>query len=200
DVIDRDGESARQYAGVIAGVAKEGGLPAFDAESVAALVEHGARMCGQRDKLTARMSRVSDVAREAAFLAQGRGATVVVRTDVLEAVKRRKRRASLPARRFREMVRQGTLRVCTRGTEIGQVNGLAVIGAGPITYGFPQRITATIGPGEVGVINIEREAELSGSIHTKGFYILSGLLRYLLRTDHPLTFDASIAFEQSYGG
>ncbi|MEZ6209881.1 MAG: ATP-binding protein [Phycisphaerales bacterium] len=200
DVIDRDGESARQYAGVIAGVAKEGGLPAFDAESVAALVEHGARMGGQRDKLTARMSRVSDVAREAAFLAQGRGATVVVRTDVLEAVKRRKRRASLPARRFREMVRKGTLQVCTRGTEIGQVNGLAVIGAGPITYGFPQRITATIGPGEVGVINIEREAELSGSIHTKGFYILSGLLRYLLRTDHPLTFDASIAFEQSYGG
>ena len=66
-------------------------------------------------------------------------------------------------------------------------------------YGFPARITATIGPGSAGVINIEREAALSGAIHTKGFYILSGLLRYLLRTDHPLAFDASVAFEQSYG-
>lgn len=175
-------------------------MPAFDAGAVAAIVEHGARICAQAAKLTARMSRVSDVAREAAFLAGQRGAVMVVRDDVLEAVRRRKKRASLPARRFREMVGQGTIQVRLTGLEIGQVNGLAVIGAGPITYGFPQRITATIGPGEVGVINIEREAELSGAIHTKGFYILSGLLRYLLRTDHPLTFDASIAFEQSYGG
>lgn len=200
DVIERDSHSASQYAGVIAGVARQGGLPAFDAPAVAALIEHGARVCAQRNKLTARMSRVSDVAREAAYLAQKRGANVVTREDTLEAVRRRKKRAGLPARRFRELVRDGTLRVETRGAEIGQVNGLAVIGAGPITYGFPQRITATIGPGEIGVINIEREAELSGSIHTKGFYILSGLLRHLLRTDHPLTFDASIAFEQSYGG
>lgn len=200
DVIERDAGSVKQYAGVIAGVVRQGELPAFDVNAVAALIEHGARISAQRDKLTARMSRVSDVAREAAFLAQKRGATVVTREDTLDAIRRRKKRASLPARRFREMVRDGTIRVATRGMEIGQVNGLAVIGAGPITYGFPQRITATIGPGEVGVINIEREAELSGSIHTKGFYILSGLLRHLLRTDHPLTFDASIAFEQSYGG
>jgi predicted ATP-dependent protease len=75
-----------------------------------------------------------------------------------------------------------------------------VVQRGPLTFGFPARITATIGPGTAGVINIEREAELSGAIHTKGFYILGGLLRYLLQTDHPLAFDASIAFEQSYGG
>lgn len=200
DVIEREERSIAQYAGVIAGVLKEGDLPALDAGAVAALVEHGARICAREGKLTARMGQVSDVAREAAFVAQKRGVVVVSREDVLDAVRRRKKRASLPALRFREMVRKGTLRVHTRGSEIGQVNGLAVIGAGPITYGFPQRITGTIGPGEVGVINIEREAELSGSIHTKGFYILSGLLRYLLRTDHPLTFDASIAFEQSYGG
>jgi len=83
---------------------------------------------------------------------------------------------------------------------VGEVNGLAVMQAGPLTYGFPTRITATIGPGSAGTINIERESNLSGAIHTKGFYILSGLLRYLLRTEHPLTFSASIAFEQSYGG
>jgi predicted ATP-dependent protease len=98
------------------------------------------------------------------------------------------------------MVASGMIRIQTHGREVGQVNGLAVLQAGPLTYGFPARITATIGPGSAGVINIEREADLSGAIHTKGFYILGGLLRYLLRTVHPLAFDASVAFEQSYGG
>jgi ATP-dependent Lon protease len=97
-------------------------------------------------------------------------------------------------------VAKGTLNIHTRGSEVGQINGLAVMQAGPMTYGFPSRITATIGPGTAGVINIERESALSGAIHTKGFYILGGLLRTLLKADHPLAFDASIAFEQSYGG
>ena len=88
----------------------------------------------------------------------------------------------------------------TSGTETGQINGLAVVSTGALTYGFPQRITATIGPGNAGVVDIEGEAELSGAIHTKGFHILGGLLRQLLRTRHPLAFSASIAFEQSYGG
>jgi ATP-dependent Lon protease len=83
---------------------------------------------------------------------------------------------------------------------VGQINGLAVSHAGTLTYSFPTRITATIGPGTAGAINIEREADLSGAIHTKGFYILGGLLRFLLRPSHPLAFSASIAFEQSYGG
>ena len=84
--------------------------------------------------------------------------------------------------------------------EGGQVNGLAVSHAGSLTYGFPTRITVTIGPGTAGAINIEREADLSGAIHTKNFYILGGLLRFLLRSSPPLAFSASIAFEQSYGG
>ena len=81
-----------------------------------------------------------------------------------------------------------------------KINGLAVISAGPLSYGFPARITSTIGPGRAGIIDIEGAASLSGSIHTKGFQILGGLLRHLLQTDHPLAFSASIAFEQSYGG
>ena len=117
-----------------------------------------------------------------------------------EAIRRGRRRADLPARRFRQMIAEGRIGIRTTGTEIGQVNGLAVVTAGPLTYGFPQRITATVGPGSAGVVDIEREAELSGAIHTKGFYILGGLLRNLLKTDHPLAFSASVAFEQSYGG
>ena len=83
---------------------------------------------------------------------------------------------------------------------MGQINGLATTMAGQLTYGFPSRITATVGPGAQGAINIEGEAHLSGAIHTKAFHIVGGCLRTLLPTTHPLSFDASIAFEQSYGG
>ena len=119
---------------------------------------------------------------------------------VQDATQRRTHRADLPARHFRTLVAEGPFRIQTRGAEVGQVNGLAVSHAGSLTYGFPTRITATISPGTAGAINIEREADLSGAIHTQGFYILGGLLRFLLRSSHPLAFSASMAFEQSYGG
>ena len=120
--------------------------------------------------------------------------------DVREVVRRTKQRANLPSRRFIEMVENGTIRIQTSGKVVGQINGLAVIQSGPLTYGFPARITATIGPGTAGLINIEGSARMSGAIHTKGFHILGGLLRHLLQTNHPLSFSASLAFEQSYGG
>ncbi|MFQ5415349.1 MAG: Lon protease family protein, partial [Phycisphaerae bacterium] len=195
----RDDTGAAQYAGVLARIAREEGLGPFDRGAVAALVEHGARIASRNGKLTARFGRIADVAREGAFIARRRRARAVGAADVDEAVRRAKRRANLPSRRFRELVADGTIRVETVGSVVGQINGLAVLQAGPMVYGFPTRITATIGPGTAGVINIDREAALSGAIHTKGFYILGGLLRYLLRTDHPLAFDASVAFEQSYG-
>jgi predicted ATP-dependent protease len=199
-VIPRNPEGLQAYAGVVARIARDEGLPGFDRTAVAALCEHGARIAAQRDKLTARFGRLADMAREAAFVAGKRNAASVAREDVEEAVRRNKRRAALPSRHFAELIADGTVRIATRGTAVGQINGLAVMHAGPLSYGFPTRITATIGPGTAGAINIEREAELSGAIHTKGFYILGGLLRNLLRTEHPLAFDASVAFEQIYGG
>ncbi len=198
--IERSPESFAQYARVMARIIKEENLPAFDRDAVAALIDHGARVAGRRHRLTTRFGRVADIAREAAWLARRRGPGPVGSEDVREAVRQGKRRADLPSRHFRALLKEGTIRVDTRGTVVGQINGLAVVHAGPLTYGFPARITATIGAGTAGVINIEREAALSGSIHTKGFYILGGLLRHLLSTDHPLAFSASIAFEQSYGG
>jgi lon-related putative ATP-dependent protease len=200
NVIPRDIESIGLYARVLARMSKTEDLPPFDAEAVAALAEHGARIAARREKLTARLARVADIAREAAFLAAQRDATTVAHEDVVETVRRTKRRANLPARRFRESIADGSIRINTDSTAIGQINGLAVIQTGPLTYGFPTRISATAGPGSGGTINIEGEARLSGAIHTKSFYILGGLLRNLLLLDHPLVFDASIAFEQSYGG
>jgi len=199
-VIERDREGVVRYGEVLARIAREEGLPPFDRTAVAALAEHGARIAARQGKLTTRFGRLADLAREAAFVAAKAGGGQVTAVEVSEAIDRSKRRANLPSRRFRELLADGTIQVRTSGSVVGQINGLAVLQAGALTYGFPARITATIGPGTAGVINIEREAALSGAIHTKGFYILGGLLRHLLRTVHPLAFDASLAFEQSYGG
>ncbi len=198
--LPRDATGLVYYAGVLSRVAHEEGLLPFGRDAVAALAEHGARIAARRARITARFGRLIDIAREASFVARKQGAGRVTADHVRETVRRTRRRTDLPARKFREWVAQGTIRIQTRGAVVGQVNGLAVLSTGPLTYGFPTRITATIGPGTGGAIHIEREAKLSGAIHTKGFYILGGLLRHLLRTEHPLAFSASIAFEQTYGG
>jgi predicted ATP-dependent protease len=195
--LKRDDESIRSYANVIASVCRTESLQTFHRSAVATLVEHGARIAARKEKLTARFGRIADVAGEASFLA---GDQIVTGQHVQEAIRRTKNRASLPSRKFREMVENGTIMVQTSGAVVGQINGLAVMHSGPLTYGFPARITATIGPGSAGLINIEGRAQMSGSIHTKGFHILGGLLRHLLKTQHPMAFSASLAFEQSYGG
>ncbi len=199
DLLPRDEDGLRHYAQVVARLASEEKLLPFHRTAVAALAEHGARIARRADRLTAKFGRVADLAREADYLARAAGNQVVSGDDVRNAVKRTRARASLPSRRFQEMIDSGALRIETTGSQTGQINGLAVMQAGPLTYGFPARITATIGPGTAGLINIDGHASMSGSIHTKGFYILGGLLRTLLRTSHPLSFSASITFEQSYG-
>lgn len=198
--VSRDAVGLGYYAGVLARIARDENLVPFGRDAVAALAEHGARIADRRGRLSARFGRLADIAREASFVVRKAERRVVTRADIEETVRRTRYRSDLPARKFRELVREGTVRIETRGTQVGQINGLTVLSSGPLTYGFPTRITATIGAGTAGAIHIEREARLSGAIHTKGFYILGGLLRHLLRTEHPLTFSASIAFEQSYGG
>ena len=199
-VIARNDEGLQFYADVIAGIGKAESLPPFTKAGVAALCEHGARIAAQGDKLTSRFGRLADLQREAAFLAKRASDKFVTDAHVFDAVKRTKQRANLPSRRFQEMIGKGVIRIRTSGEVVGQVNGLAVIQAGQLTYGFPNRITATIAPGTAGTINVEEAARLSGQIHTKGFLILGGVLRTLLRPEHPLTFSASVTFEQSYGG
>ncbi|MEO0660378.1 MAG: ATP-binding protein [Planctomycetota bacterium] len=199
--IPRALDGVRQYAGVVARIAEEERLAPFDRDAIAALAEHGARIVARKGKMTARFARIADIAREAAYLAGKRGADAVVgRSDVEDTVHRTKARANLASRRFQAMIAGRTIVIETTGRVVGQVNGLAVIQAGMLTYGFPARITATIAPGHAGIIDIEAGASLSGRIHTKGFHILGGLLRHILRSDHALAFSASLAFEQSYGG
>ena len=198
--IERSDRSVEQYAGVIARLVRDEGLRHFERSAIAALAEHGARIASRIGKITARFGRIADIAREASYLAEKADSTDVDRSHIEETVKRTKYRASLPSRRFQELIDNNTIWVPVSGQRAGQINGLAVIHTGNLMYGFPARITATIGAGTAGVINIEDHAALSGAIHTKGFQILGGLIRHLLRTDHPLAFSASVTFEQSYGG
>ncbi len=196
----RDKQGFANYASVIARLATEENLLPFDKTAVATLIEHGARISAAKDKLPTNFSRVADLAREGHYLANKQGSNLITSDHVITAIARTKKRAGLSSKKFQEMLSNGTINLFTTGAQVGEINGLAVIHAGPVVYGFPSRITSTIAPGRAGVINIEGQAGKSGSIHTKGFHILGGLLRHVLPTTHPLTFSASIAFEQSYGG
>ncbi len=200
DQIERDTTGIEHYTSVITSLVREEGLTPFHRTGMAALIEHGARIVSRGGKLTAKFGRVADIARESDYLARQRNSALVYSEHVTEAISRTKQRASLPSRRFSEMVESSAIVIETSGRRVGQINGLGVMTAGPLTYGFPTRITAAIGPGTAGIISIEGQSKMSGAIHTKGFHILGGLLRQLLQTDHPLSFSASLAFEQSYVG
>ncbi|MCF6319349.1 MAG: AAA family ATPase [Proteobacteria bacterium] len=198
--IDRNPESYQNYAAVISRMVQQENLLHFDNTGVAALIEHGARICSRNNKLTTNFPRVADLAREAQYLASKENSKLITQQHVNNAIIRTKLRGGLASNKFQQMLSNGAINLFTNGAQVGEINGLAVIHSGPVVYGFPSRITATVAPGRAGVINIEGRADMSGSIHTKGFAILGGLLRHLLPTPHPLTFSASIAFEQSYGG
>ncbi|MDF1839204.1 MAG: ATP-binding protein [Planctomycetota bacterium] len=200
--LPNDQETREYYARTLARLAKDEALPPFSRDAVAALCEHGARIAGRHDRLTTKFARLFDLAREAAYINRSLDPahSLTVGEHVYRAIDRTRERAGNPSKRFRNNIAEGTIRIETRGRAVGQINGMAVMSAGPLTFGFPARITASVGPGMRGMVDIERESSLSGRIHTKGFHILGGLLRHLFRTHHPLAFNASLAFEQSYGG
>ncbi len=200
DTFTRNSDGFNAYANVIARLTERDKLKHFSAQAVAKLIEHGSRICAQKDQLTSRFGRIADIAREAAFLAKKGDNPLVEAVDVTNSISRSRKRADIPARRFRRFITNKTIKIEFSGQVVGQINGLAVTSEGLLTFGFPTRITASIGPGKDGAINIERESELSGNIHTKGFLILKGLIRRTLNLVHPLAFSASIAFEQTYGG
>ncbi len=175
-------------------------LPHFEIGAVAEVIEYSARLCQDQRKLTTRFAQVGDIVREAAFWSQRAGHSLVQAEDVRRAVEERVFRSSQFQERVRDMIADGTLMVDTEGAVIGQVNGLAILQLGDYDFGKPTRITARTFQGRAGVINVEREARLSGKIHDKGLLILAGFLGGRYAQDKPLSLSASIAFEQSYDG
>lgn len=183
----------------------EEGLPPFDASGVAKVIEYSGRLVEDQRKLTTRFAHVADIVREAAYWAQTAAADkaaplFVTGQDVQRAVDERRYRSSLVEERVRETIVNDTVMIDVAGATIGQVNGLAVLALGDTMFGKPSRITAKTFLGQSGVINIEREAKLSGKVHDKGMLIISGYLGGMYAVDKPLSLTATITFEQSYDG
>ena len=196
----RSDDAVQDYVRFIRKISDEGGLLPFDRTGMAAVIEHGIRLSGRREKLSTLFHRLADVIREADYWARKDGRETVQGVHVEQAVRERFERINLVERKIQEMIAEGTILIETSGGVVGQVNGLAVYSMGQAAFGKPSRITARTSVGRAGVINIEREADLSGQTHNKGVLILGGYLRGKYAVDRPFALSASIAFEQSYGG
>ena len=194
-------EVIRHLSGRLRKLTEDEGLYPFDRTAVAALLEHGVRCAGRRGKITARFFEIADVARESCYLArQENGCVVVTGKHVRKALDAKIERHNLTETKIREMIEQHQIFIDTTGSRGGQVNGLAVLEIGGYAFGKPTRITASVSLGKSGLINIEREANLSGRFHDKGMQIIGGYLRRTFAQDKPLSLSASICFEQSYSG
>jgi predicted ATP-dependent protease len=193
-------EHQASYAHFIAALCREEHLRHFDRSGVEAVIEHGMRQVADQEKLTSQFGLLADLVREASYTATQAGADVVSRAHVEAALQARIFRANRLEERLRELITEGTVLIDTAGSRVGQVNGLSIIMGGDHVFGRPSRVTATVSMGRSGIVNIEREAKLSGSTHDKGVLILSGYLRQMYAQDKPLTLSASLCFEQSYSG
>jgi lon-related putative ATP-dependent protease len=188
----------RQYARFIAKLCREEGLPHFGADAVAEIIRQGVRFADRHDRLSLRFSLVSDLIREAGYWAKKESHSFVTRADVDAAVTRKRHRSNLAEHWIQDEIREGTLIVDLDGDVTGQVNGLSVHQLGDYSFGRPTRITARTYVGTKGVIDIQREAELAGNIHSKGVLTLAGFLAGKFAGSHPLAMSASLTFEQTY--
>jgi predicted ATP-dependent protease len=199
-VMERTDSHLAGYASFVRRITKEENLPAFANTAVASLVENGVRESRSQKKISSRLADVADLIREAAYWAKADSKTVVEGTHVERAITEKLRRLTMVYDKVKERMKEGVIMIDTDGSAVGQVNGLAVYGLGNISFGAPSRITAVTSLGRSGIINIEREAKLSGSTHDKGVLILTGYLRGRYAQDAPMTLSASLCFEQSYYG
>ena len=198
--MQRSDENILSYACHIRGCCDDEKLLPFDRSGVAKVIEYSVRSAGDQEKLSARFGHLKDLLIEADYWARESNSQTITGEHVEKAVKEKIHRLDLVAERIRGMIKDGTLFVDVEGAVVGQVNGLAVYDLGIFSFGRPNRITAKTFLGRRGVINIERESQLSGRIHDKGVLILSGYLGSKYAQDKPLSLSASICFEQSYSG
>ncbi len=198
--MEMNDEVILQYGGRLRKLSEEESLCPFDRTAVATMIEYGVRKAGRRSKVTARFTDLADLGREACYIAREGGESPVTGEHVRCAIKAKIERHNLIETKIREMIEDGTLLIDTTGSRVGQVNGLSVLEIGGYEFGKPVRITASAALGKLGLINVEREANLSGRFHDKGMQIIAGYMRAKFAQDKPLSLAASICFEQSYAG
>jgi lon-related putative ATP-dependent protease len=203
-VAERTKENERLYARFVARLCHQRDLPPVSADGVARVIEHCSRLVEDQRKLTTRFLDVADLLTEAAYWArQGLPAgtkPLITHEHVQRAIDHHLYRSSLTEERLREMIADGTVLVDTSGAIVGQVNGLSVLSMGDHSFGRPSRITATHRLGDGEVVDIEREVEMGGPIHSKGVMILAGYLGAKYAAESPLSLTARLVFEQSYSG
>jgi lon-related putative ATP-dependent protease len=203
-VVDRTPENEQLYARFVSHICHLKDLASFSPEGVARVIEHCSRLVEDQRKMTTRFLDVVDLVSEASYWAQlgrqSRRKTLVKREHVQKAIDQRIYRSNRVEERVREMIADATVMVDTRGAVVGQINGLSVSSIGDYAFGRPSRITATHRLGEGELIDIEREVDMGGPIHSKGVLILAGYLGAKYASDRPLSLSARLVFEQSYSG
>jgi ATP-dependent Lon protease len=187
-------ENLNRYGQFVRNLTDSEKLLPFHKTAVAACIEQGAEVAGRQDRLTTRFSDIADIIREANYWAKKDDTKVVHARHVKKAVAERIRRVNLAEEKIGEMLLEGTILLDIDGSKVGQVNGLAVYDLGDYSFGKPVRITVETSMGRAGIINIEREAEMSGKTYNKGSLILEGYLRRRFAQERPLAMSASICF------
>lgn len=197
-VMDASPTNVEGYARFVSQVCRHDRLKHLTADALAHLIEHSHRLAEDQTKLSARFNEVVEVIYEANAWASQAGSQVVDAAHVEQAIQEKASRAALPELHLQEMIQRGTIMVDVDGAVVGQVNGLTVMNTGDHSFGSPSRITARVYTGQKGILHIEREIDMTGQIHDKGLFTLSGYLGDRFAQDKPLAFSASIAFEQTY--
>ena len=193
-------ENMNKLAQFIHGFCEQEELPHLDKTAVAKVVEYASKISGEKEKISTRFTDISQVVGEAGTWAKMDKKKIVTANYIDTALKERIERVKKYDAKYMEMIKENTLLIETAGSKVGQINGLTVMTIGDYTFGKPVKITANTYMGKTGIVNIEREVELSGSSHSKGVLILSGYLGEMFAQDFPLSLTASICFEQLYNG
>jgi lon-related putative ATP-dependent protease len=197
--MDRTNKNIEKYAASICGVCEREKLKHLDASGLAELIAYSSRLAEDQKKISTRFGDIADIIREAAYYAAHDKSEFTSAKHVKKAIDERFYRSSLIQEKIREMIERNVILINTDGESVGQVNGLSVMSVGDFMFGAPSRVTASVGLGKDGIIDIQREAKMGGPIHTKGVLILSGYLTEKFTQDKPLNLSCRLVFEQSYG-
>jgi len=200
DSIERNDQNQKTYGSFVHSLCEREGLNHLEAPALAKVVEYGSRLAEDQTKLSTKFPEIADLVREANFYATQDGAKIVKDVHIKKALDEKVYRSNLLDEKIKEMIERGIILIDTSGTQVGQVNGLSIISLGDFDFGQPSRITASLGLGRRGIIDIEREARMGGQTHTKGVMIISGYLENKYAHDKPLSLSCRLVFEQSYGG
>jgi lon-related putative ATP-dependent protease len=196
----RTDENVTQYGAFVCALCHKENLKHLDGTALAKIVEHSSRQADDQQKLSTRFAEVADIIREANFYALQDNSKNIAGEHIMKAIEEKIYRSKLVQEKIQEMITRGIILIGTEDEVVGQVNGLSVSGLGDFEFGTPSRVTASLGLGREGVVDIEREAKMGGPIHTKGVLILSGFLNDKYAKDKPLSLSTRLVFEQSYGG